>query len=103
MQVLTPRSRDDDIIEDYCDGSQFRTHPLFSRNLYALQFILYYDDMEVVNPLGSNTKTHKLGMLVNNAIIVPINLIPSFSQVCFILLLVTSILTTGLLFGIYTY
>uniref|UniRef100_A0A1X7TQV0 C2H2-type domain-containing protein n=1 Tax=Amphimedon queenslandica TaxID=400682 RepID=A0A1X7TQV0_AMPQE len=61
-QISSPHSSNDYIMEDYCDGDQFHTHPLFSCDPYSLQVILYYDDMEVVNPLGSNTKTHKLGM-----------------------------------------
>ena len=46
---------------DYCDSPAFRSHPLFSNDPSALQIMLYYDDVEVTNPLGSKTKTHKLG------------------------------------------
>lgn len=46
---------------DYCDGHQFKHHPLFSEDPCALQIFLYYDDLEVCNPLGSKTKVHKLG------------------------------------------
>ena len=49
------------MIADYCDGEVFRQHPLFSRDLCALQIQLYYDDVEVVNPLGSKTTKHKVG------------------------------------------
>ena len=52
------------MLGDFCDGSQFKAHPLFSTNPLALQIHLYYDDMEVCNPLGSNTKTHKLGLCI---------------------------------------
>ena len=45
--------RHDEMIADYCDGQVYRQHPLFSRDPHALQIILYYDDVEVVNPLGS--------------------------------------------------
>ena len=41
----------------------YKSHPLFSVNPYALQIIGYYDDLEVVNPLGSYVKKHKLGWL----------------------------------------
>ncbi len=47
---------------DYCDGEQFRSHPLFQKDACALQVTLYYDDVEVCNPLGSKAKIHKLGM-----------------------------------------
>ena len=43
------------------DGSVFKSHPLFSADPKALQIIPYYDDVEIVNPIGSRTKTHKLG------------------------------------------
>ena len=46
---------------DYCDGDSFKEHPLFSQDPTALQIMVFYDDMEVVNPLGSYTKKHKLG------------------------------------------
>ena len=41
----------------------YKSHPLFSVDPYALQIIGYYDDLEVVNPLGSYIKKHKLGCL----------------------------------------
>ena len=53
--------RHDEMIADYCDGQVYRQHPLFSRDPHALQIILYYDDVEVVNPLGSKTSKHKVG------------------------------------------
>ena len=49
------------MIADYCDGQVFQQHPLFSRDPCALQIILYYDEVEVVNPLGSKTSKHKVG------------------------------------------
>ena len=53
--------RRDGMIADYCDGQVFQQHPLFSRDPCALQIILYYDEVEVVNPLGSKTSKHKVG------------------------------------------
>lgn len=49
-------------MRDYCDGTLFRSHPLFTSNPNSLQIILYYDDVEICNPLGSKAKVHKLGM-----------------------------------------
>ena len=51
------------LLKDYCDGRLFRNHDLFSSHSNALQILLYYDDVEVVNPIGSHRKVHKLGML----------------------------------------
>lgn len=46
---------------NYCDGSKFSSHPLFSRCPEALQIQLYFDDLETTNPLGTKTKIHKMG------------------------------------------
>ena len=55
--------RVDGIISDFCDGDVYKNHPLFSRDPRAIQILLYYDDVEVVNPLGSKTSKHKFGKL----------------------------------------
>ena len=49
---------------DFCDGDACKSHPLFSKDQQALQILLYYDDLEVTNPLGSHTKVHKLGKIM---------------------------------------
>lgn len=61
IQVENSHQRRDGMIADYCDGQVFQLHPLFSRDPCALQIILYYDEVEVVNPLGSKTSKHKVG------------------------------------------
>ena len=60
-QVLRGHTRGDGLLSDYCDGSAYGTHPLFSQTFPSLEIMLYYDDVEVCNPLGSRAKTHKLG------------------------------------------
>ncbi len=50
------------MLGDYCDSKAYKENPLFQEDSTALQVQLYYDDLEAVNPLGSNTKVHKLGM-----------------------------------------
>ncbi|XP_022093684.1 uncharacterized protein LOC110980918 [Acanthaster planci] len=47
---------------DISDGECIRSDPLFTRNPQALQVILNTDDIEIVNPIGSHTKKHKLTM-----------------------------------------
>ena len=61
MKVENPHQSNDGLIRDYCDGTQFRSHPLFSVDGKALQLMLYYDDLETCNPLGSKFSKHKLG------------------------------------------
>ncbi len=60
-------------MSDYCDAEDFKNHPLFSTKSNALQLILYYDDVEVCNPLGSRKTKHKLGMYTWYLIIFPIH------------------------------
>ena len=63
IEMCPTRIRSDGKIEDYCDGSLFREHPLFSEDHFALQIIGYYDEVEMCNPLGSHIKKHKLGVV----------------------------------------
>lgn len=49
--------------KDFCDGSYFKAHPLFSKHSTALQKQLYYDDFETTNPLGSKRGIHIVGAL----------------------------------------
>ena len=44
----------------------FQHHPLFATHPSALQILFYFDDVEVCNPLGSKTKTHKLSFFYFN-------------------------------------
>ena len=62
-EVLNPHNAPGNYIRDFCDGSTYKSHPLFSCDPLALQIIGYYDDLEVVNLLGSYIKKHKLGCL----------------------------------------
>ncbi|XP_046859362.1 uncharacterized protein LOC124452791 isoform X2 [Xenia sp. Carnegie-2017] len=62
-KVLHSHQRQDGLLSDYCDGNEFKSHPLFSIDPTALQIILYYDEVESVNPLGSKTGKHKLGLV----------------------------------------
>lgn len=50
------------MMEDCCDGLQFKNHPLYSCEPQALQIMLYYDEVELCNPLGAAKKIHKVGM-----------------------------------------
>lgn len=59
-EVLHPHNLNDQL-GDFCDGSIFKEHPIFSTDPHALQVVAYYDELEVVNPIGSFVKRHKLG------------------------------------------
>ncbi|XP_062499071.1 uncharacterized protein LOC134176418 [Corticium candelabrum] len=60
-QIENPHFNESDVMADMCDGEAFRSHPLYGIDPQALQVILYYDDLEICNPLGSSVKKHKLG------------------------------------------
>ena len=49
---------DPSILEDFCDGTFFQNHELFSNDDRALPLLLYYDDVNFINPLTN--KNHKL-------------------------------------------
>ena len=53
-------------MNDYCDGKVFKEHPLFTTHKNSLQINLYFDELEVCNPLGSKAKIHKLGKRILN-------------------------------------
>lgn len=61
-EVQNPHYSNKEFMFDICDGDYIQGHPLFMRNPKALQIILNCDDMEIVNPLGSHVKKHKLSM-----------------------------------------
>ena len=48
-------------MRDMCDGRFFKNHPVFQKHPDALQFVIYHDDIEVCNPLGTSAGVHKLG------------------------------------------
>ena len=64
IQVREGHSKEGETLGDYCDGSLFKEHPLFSVEPRALQIILFFDDAELCNPLGTSAKVHKIGMIM---------------------------------------
>lgn len=46
---------------DICDGSFFKSLPLFSTEKQTIQIQMFYDDFEVANPLGPKQGIYKLG------------------------------------------
>lgn len=62
-EMLKKSDTDDSRLRDICDGSFFKTHPLFSTEKQTVQIQMFYDDFEVANPLGSKRGIHKLGAI----------------------------------------
>ena len=61
LQIFNPHKAPNGILNDYCDGSNFAQHEVFSKDPHALQVQLYYDDIDICNPIGSKSVIHKLG------------------------------------------
>ena len=51
---------EDGVSRSYLDGSRAKTHPLLLRFPKIIRLQIYWDDIEVVNPLGSKTSIHKI-------------------------------------------
>ena len=47
---------------DICDGLVYKDDSYVQENPHALMLILYHDEVEVCNPLGSKSAKHKLDM-----------------------------------------
>ena len=54
--VANPALSGDGILRDDGDGSNTLEHPLFQLYPDALRIRLYFDDLEVTNPIGSYTR-----------------------------------------------
>ena len=51
------------IYHDVCSGNAFTSYPKKLLQLNGLKLIFFYDELEICNPLGSYSKTHKLAVL----------------------------------------
>ena len=52
-------------MEDFCDSKVAKSHPLFSQDSKALQILLYYDEIELCNPIGNSKTKHCMNFHVN--------------------------------------
>ena len=63
IQTLSECIHNDGLLEDFCDGARFKSHPLFFVDKCALQIVAHYDEVELCNPLGAHVKKHKVGLV----------------------------------------
>ncbi len=61
-KIFEWQNQESTALEDFRDGTIFKTSELFSKEL-SIPLVLYNDDCEMVNPLGSKTSVHKLGFV----------------------------------------
>ena len=62
-ETMCDHTSHDGMMRDFCDGLLYKSNPLFAGDKSALQLCLYYDECEVVNPLGSRRGIHKIGFI----------------------------------------
>lgn len=53
-------NKNTELLCDITDGTVYKDNPFFQENPDAIILILYQDSFEVVNPIGSAKKTHKI-------------------------------------------
>lgn len=58
-----PQKCKEGFFQDIVDGSLLKSHPLFSEKPNALQIVLYTDEIEICNPIGSFASKNKLLMV----------------------------------------
>ncbi|KZS17764.1 Uncharacterized protein APZ42_016191 [Daphnia magna] len=51
----------DGFIRSHRDSSHYSTHEFFKRYPYAVRLQIFYDDVDLVNPLGTKVKKHEIG------------------------------------------
>lgn len=71
-KTLRKKRRNRSIMTDFGDGTYLQNHEMINKDFF-LQLGLYYDDLELQNPLRSN-KRHKLGMFYVTILNFPVNL-----------------------------
>ena len=59
---VTRNCRQKDIMEDFCDGTYSSENSVLQQHPNALQILLNTDSLEIVNPIGSHTKKHKINV-----------------------------------------
>ena len=69
--IDNPHCTRDGYMGDFCDGTSYEIYPLLRHNKKALQFLLYLDDIEVVNPLGTGVRKHKVTMIYISLLNIP--------------------------------
>ena len=60
---MQSHKRFDGIIGDVCDSELFQKYPSFQQHENALQLLVYFDEIEVCNPLAGHAGVHKLSMI----------------------------------------
>ena len=57
---ISKNHQNEEVMEDFCDGSYSYENPVLQEHPKCLQFLLNTDSLEIVNPIGAHTKKHKI-------------------------------------------
>lgn len=79
---------DVEVFTDLYDGQNFKCHQFFNENPESLKLILYQDSFEIVNPLGSAKKMHKVLAVYLSLANLPIHLRSNTDNMFLVLLCV---------------
>lgn len=60
-KVFQDLASHDGKLRSHVDGYRFKNHPFLQRHNKVFYILLYYDELEIANALGSKTIIHKLG------------------------------------------
>ena len=62
LDMVLNTNQQNNAFYDICDGEIFKNNRIFTAHQNGLQIILYHDEIEVCNPLGSHNGKHKLDL-----------------------------------------
>lgn len=63
--IMSERESDNNGVRaSFIDGQHFKEHQFLQRYNKAIRFEFYYDEVEVVNPLGSKTVIYEVGVVL---------------------------------------
>ncbi|KAJ8675919.1 hypothetical protein QAD02_011705 [Eretmocerus hayati] len=62
IAILSEQPSEDGILGSFIDGEIFKNHAFLQKFRHAIRLVLYYDELEIVNCVGSKTGIHKLGI-----------------------------------------
>ncbi|XP_053090764.1 uncharacterized protein LOC128318517 [Pangasianodon hypophthalmus] len=79
---------DVEVFTDLYDGQNFKCHLFFNENPESLKLILYQDSFEILNPLGSAKKMHKVLAVYISLANLPIHLRSNTDNMFLVLLCV---------------
>ena len=62
QKKTNPYKAEEEVVKDVRDGSNFRNNPYFANNPDSVPLLLFQDELEVCNPIGSGKSKHKVNV-----------------------------------------